>query len=72
MRVLACQNIGSTNRSLCFGRGTRCCTPPTPKEHNVQFEYDYGKCLKQLSYILGITILGITGILMAIKGKKAP
>ena len=71
MKVAACSGIGlSSNRNLSFKRGNKCCASPPAVAHESQFEFDYAKCLKQMSYILGMTVIGIAGIVLAIKGKK--
>ncbi|MCR5265274.1 MAG: hypothetical protein K6E29_01605 [Cyanobacteria bacterium RUI128] len=72
MRVSACDNISFSNKTCksCVEHKAYQHKPTTVTDR--QYEYDYGKCLKQMSYILGITILGISGLIMAVRGKKAP
>lgn len=67
MKVTACSNVG-------YGAGIRQTIIPkpknvTPKTITKPNEPDYGKGLKQLSYIIGISMLGISTIALGTRGK---
>ena len=72
MKVNSCVNGSYLTKNIPkFSSSVNCCSvqKPLPENSNDRFEFDYGKCLKQMSYIFGVSVVGIVGLVMAIKGK---
>lgn len=72
MKVSSCTSSVYSNKSFpAFKSQNKCCpvTKTQLPDCNDKFEFDYGKCLKQLSYIFGVSVVGVVGLVMAVKGK---
>ncbi len=68
MKISACSAVNYA--------GTNVSHIPAPKKNFISqkrieplVEQDYGKSLKQISYIIGVSMLGIASIILGAKGK---
>ena len=68
MKVLPCcvNNVYSGQTFSASKAKARIITPSKFQTHS---EQDYGKGMKQLSYIIGMSILGIASIILGTRGK---
>lgn len=67
MRVIPCSSALYSNAVPCTSVPKRKLVNPLKIEAPV--EPDYGKNMKQLSYVIGMSILGISSIILGTRGK---
>ena len=67
MKVMPCSNI-SYGKGFTHTNITKPKKVVTPKVLDTK-EPDYGKSMKQLSYVIGVSMLGISSIVLGTRGK---
>ena len=66
MKVTECSNISISNG--CYTATPRC-KVSKPRKFDKLPEQDYGRNYMQLSYIIGMSMLGLASLFFATKGK---